>query len=241
MGTRYGSDHYGPCPGQNDYPQQPDWNAVYWHKADAAGVGYNRTSTGSNFVGQYFSTVRNRYNSIATTPPEYLAAFHHVSWSYVIPSTGRTFWNELCYRYCLGCQYVHNLRTQWSSLNGLVDAARYSAVSSRLATHENDANTWRTVCLNYFDNFSGMAILPCNTDVLPPAVNNAKTATVLTKGKTISIYDMQGRLMATQTMQKSVSAGGVGPLVGKRLPPGVYIVRQEGGSASFKLAVGISR
>ncbi|MBN2189208.1 MAG: hypothetical protein JW699_07125 [Chitinispirillaceae bacterium] len=233
MGTTYGSDHYGPCPGQNDYPSQPDWNAVYWHKADAAGVGYNRTSTGSNYVGQYYTTVRNRYNSIATTPPEYLAAFHHVSWSYVIPSTGRTFWNELCYRYCLGCQYVHHLRTQWTSLNGLVDAARYSAVSSKLATHENDANTWRTVCTNYFDNFSGMAIPPCNTVVLPPLVDY-RPAVYLTKGQTLRIFDMRGKLVRTMPVTSALSAAATGTALGKKLPPGIYIARQDA-SVSFKI------
>jgi alpha-glucuronidase len=233
MGTSYGSDHYGPCPGQNNYPSQPDWNAVYWHKADAAGVGYNRTSTGSNFVGQYYTTVRNRYNSIATTPPEYLAAFHHVSWSYVIPSTGRTFWNEMCYRYCLGCNYVTNLRTQWTSLNGQVDAARYSAVSSKLATHQTDANTWRTVCTNYFRTFSGMAIPSCNTDVLPPQVRRQPELT-LTKGQTLKVFNLQGKLVASLVVKQGISASREGIAAGKKLRPGIYIAKL-GPSVTFKI------
>jgi alpha-glucuronidase len=240
MGTSYGSDHYGPCPGQNDYPSQPDWNAVYWHKADAAGVGYDRTTaTGSNFTSQYYTTNRTMYNSLANTPDNLLAAFHHVSWSYVIPSTGRTFWNEMCYRYCLGCQYVHNLRTQWSSLNGLVDAARYNDVSSKLATHETDANTWRTVCTSYFQGFSGMAIPSCNTEVLTPQVNS-KRAIVLTKGQTLKVFDMRGRLVATLTAERTIPAADFGALTGKMLRPGVYIVKQTA-AVPFKVAVGLSR
>jgi len=238
MGTSYGSDHYGPCPDQNNYPAQPDWNAVYWHKADAAGVGYNRTSTGSNFVSQYYATVRDRYNNIATTPPEYLAAFHHVSWSYVIPSTGRTFWNELCYRYCIGCQYVTNLRTQWASLNGLVDVARYNVVSSKLATHQTDANTWRTVCLNYFDNFSGQAITSCNTGVAAPPEFRRPEVT-LTSGKTLRIYDMQGKIVRSLTVKERVTVSRMGSELGKKLPPGIYIARQDV-SVYFKI-MGLGR
>jgi alpha-glucuronidase len=234
MGTSYGSDHYGPCPGQDDYPSQPDWNAVYWHKADAAGVGYDRTTaTGSDFTSQYYTTNRTMYNSLANTPDNLLAAFHHVSWSYVVPSTGRTFWNEMCCRYCLGCQYVHSLRTQWSSLNGLVDAARFSAVNSKLATHETDANTWRTVCTSYFQGFSGMAIPSCNTEVLTPPVYQ-RPAVPLTAGRILKIYDMKGKLVRTLTVKKGMTVSNTGSTVGKKLPPGIYIVRQDP-SVSFKI------
>ena len=238
MGSSFfGSDHYGPCPSQNDNPSQPDWNAVYWHKADAAGVGYDRTtSTGSGYTNQYYATNRNNYNGLATTPDNLLAAFHHVSWSYVLPSTGRTFWNELCYRYCTGCQYVHNLRTQWSSLNGLVDAARYSQVSAKLATHETDANTWRTTCTAYFKGFSGMAIASCVTGTQrPPAKAPARTMQ-LTKGQKLNIFDVRGKLMTTLTTGRSVSAAAFNATVDGKLPSGVYVVTRSN-AEPFKILV----
>ncbi|MBN2037023.1 MAG: hypothetical protein JW768_09805 [Chitinispirillaceae bacterium] len=236
MGTRYGSDHYGPCPGQNDHPEHPDWNAVYWHRVDAAGVGYNRTSTGSNFVGQYFPTVRDRYNSIATTPPEYLAAFHHVSWNYTIPSTGRTFWDELCYRYCIGCQYVYGLRRQWSSLSGLVDASRFNEVSAKLATHETDANIWRTTCLNYFSTFSRKPITSCNTGIRE-SVGHRQTGVAAIPGKDVTIYSVQGRLVASLSLHHSIPLCTLEMSVQKRLGPGMYIVK-AGQSKPIRMVVG---
>ncbi len=39
--------HYGPGPWIRD-KQRVDWTSVYYHKADALGIGFNRTATGSN-------------------------------------------------------------------------------------------------------------------------------------------------------------------------------------------------
>ena len=238
MGSSFfGSDHYGPCPSQNDNPSQPDWNAVYWHQANAAGMGYDRTTaTGSDFTSQYYGTNRNNYNSLATTPDNLLAAFHHVPWNYVVPSTGRTFWNELCYRYCAGCQYVHNLRTQWASLSGLVDAARYGNVSAKLATHETDANTWRTTCTSYFKTFSGLTISSCNTEVRQAPAKNSGQSLLLTKGHELVVFDVRGKLITTLTPQRSVSTAVFSATMDGKLPTGIYVVTQ-GNAAPFKIMV----
>lgn len=225
VGIFYHGHHYGPEPGYNVDPSHPDWNSVYWHKADATGLGYNRTSTGSNLVGQYFSPVRDRFNSIATTPPEYLATFHHVNWNYTIPSTGRTFWDELCYRYCIGCQYVHGMRNSWNSLSGLVDAARFSQVTAKLATHETDANTWRTTCLNYFRTFSGKPITSCNPTAIARQPLIRKTAVVATQVENVAIYTIQGRRVAVVPVPHGSSAVVVQSMVKKRLGQGMYILR----------------
>ncbi len=226
MSTTWGSDHYGPCPDQNLHPQQPDWNAIYWHKADATGLGYNRTDNrGSNFVSQYFPTVRDRYNDIATTPPEYLAAFHHVRWDYVIPSTGRTFWDELCLRYCSGCQYVRGMRNQWDALSGSVDAERFEAVSRKLSTHEKDANTWRTTCLDYFKKFSNKQITSCDpTEIMEKPVSR-KATSVVAAPLEIAVYTILGRRVAMLHLTGEPSAARLQSQVSKRLGQGIYIFK----------------
>jgi alpha-glucuronidase len=227
--------HYGPDPSWSGDATHADWNSVYWHKADAAGVGFDRTSaTGSNFTGQYFPTVRDRFNNIATTPPEYLAAFHHVSWSYIIPSTGRTFWNELCYRYCIGCQYVAALITEWNSLAGQIDAARFAAVSAKLTAHQTNANSWRTTCTAYFQGFSKMTVPSCASSAVTMTHQPAyRRDPGLTIGQTLKIYDMQGKLAGTLPVKNSVFPYS---LIRKKLRPGIYVVKQ-GASAPFKMMV----
>ncbi|MGZ8545621.1 MAG: alpha-glucuronidase family glycosyl hydrolase, partial [Flavisolibacter sp.] len=49
MGTGH---HFGPAPWVDNVGRD-DWNPVYYHKADAKGIGFDRTAKGSNALGQY--------------------------------------------------------------------------------------------------------------------------------------------------------------------------------------------
>ena len=130
------SDHYGPMP--NEWFQRDDWSPVYYNKADSAGLGFNRSPTGSNLVGQYFSPLKERYSSIDTTPENLLMWFHHVPWDRTM-SSGRPFWDELVYRYQMGVQYVTWLRETWETLQPVVGARRWAEVRAKLVQHETDA------------------------------------------------------------------------------------------------------
>jgi alpha-glucuronidase len=55
MGT---SHHYGPAP-WIDNAGRDDWNPVYYHKADSVGIGFDRTTTGSNALAQYNLKCKN--------------------------------------------------------------------------------------------------------------------------------------------------------------------------------------
>ena len=44
--------HYGPGPWVEGGPRA-DWTSVYYHRADAAGIGFDRSATGSNAIAQY--------------------------------------------------------------------------------------------------------------------------------------------------------------------------------------------
>jgi alpha-glucuronidase len=216
--------HYGPEPDYNKDATHPDWNSVYWHKAENTGVGYNRTSSGSDFVSQYFPENKSKYNSISTCPLEMLCWFHHVPWGQAL-STGRTFWNELCFRYYDGLNYVGIMKNdQWPTLSSLIDAKRFSDVRSKLATHYTDAQTWRDVCTKYFATFSKMQIpayIPVNTiKEHSVVVENSK--------QPIYLFNLQGKLIRKIDPQPN----GIQPahleMLIRKTGQGVVIIRQQG-------------
>ena len=47
--------HYGPEPWCDIPGARPDWMPSYYHRADSLGIGFDRSSTGSNATGQYHS------------------------------------------------------------------------------------------------------------------------------------------------------------------------------------------
>jgi alpha-glucuronidase len=153
MGT---SHHYGPAPWVSN-AGRADWNPVYYHKADSIGIGFERTSKGSNAVAQYAPEVASVFENIKTCPEEYLLWFHHVPWNYKMKS-GRTLWNELCYKYNLGVNSVRLMQKTWNTMSNLVDEERFRQVKMLLAVQEKEAVWWRNSCLLYFQTFSKMPI-----------------------------------------------------------------------------------
>jgi alpha-glucuronidase len=147
----YSGHHYGPGPWVNRGRQ--DWTSVYYHRADSAGIGFERTSKGSNAVGQYFPEVRNIYEKTETTPENLLLWFHHVSWDYKMQS-GKTLWNELCYRYNDGVNSVKEMEIEWVKMESYIDKDRFEKVKALLALQEEHAKLWRDGCILYFQTFS---------------------------------------------------------------------------------------
>jgi len=148
--------HYGPAPWIKD-KQRADWTSVYYHKADLNGIGFDRTVTGSNALSQYHPNVAKFYSSLETCPDKYLLWFHHLPWNYKTKS-GRTLWEEMCYRYNWGVNGVRDMKKIWNSLQGKIDEERFNHVKMLLAIQEKEAVWWRDACLLYFQTFSKMPI-----------------------------------------------------------------------------------
>jgi alpha-glucuronidase len=148
--------HLLPNPGNTD-KTRPDWSATYYHRADATGLGYDRSLAGSNAVSQYREPLRSQFNNINTCPERYLTWFHHVPWTYVMNSK-RTFWNELCYHYNHGVEEVREFQKIWDRLKPYVDDERFLHVKKRLQKQQENAVHWRDVCLNYFRTFAKRTI-----------------------------------------------------------------------------------
>ncbi len=148
--------HYGPAPWSNNLPR-PDWNPVYYHKADSTGLGFDRTVNGTNALAQYAPEVRQQYENINTCDEKYLLWFHHVSWTYRMKS-GRTLWEELCHQYYKGVDDIRTLQQQWNKLENHIDKERFRHIQQLLALQVKEAVWWRNACLLYFQTFSKMPI-----------------------------------------------------------------------------------
>ena len=147
--------HYGPGPWVTG--GRADWTAVYYHRADSVGIGFDRTSAGSDAVAQYFPPVRDRFADREAVPDELLLWFHRVEWDERMRS-GRTLWEEMVYRYNLGVEQVRGMQRLWDSMEGKVDDERFHDVKAFLAIQEKEARWWRDSVLLYFQQFSGMPI-----------------------------------------------------------------------------------
>jgi len=144
--------HYGPGPWY-DKARRPDWNSTYYHRADSAGIGFDRTPTGSNMLEQYAPAARAQWEDVKTCPDQWLLFFHHVPWTWRI-HTGRTLWDQLCYQYQVGVDSVRWMKRCWERLRPDIDEERWAAVKMKLDIQEHDAVWWRNACLLYFQTFS---------------------------------------------------------------------------------------
>lgn len=152
--------HYGPEPGGFIASYPLEWCPIYYHKADESGVGFDRTSKGTNAVGQYPEPYRSLYDNLSTCPEEYLLWFHHVPWSYKLQS-GSTLWQELCMRYDMGVAMVETYRDFWhTSTRRYMKAhdAEWQLTDSLLNIQLENAKEWKNVCLKYFQTYSKMPI-----------------------------------------------------------------------------------
>jgi alpha-glucuronidase len=147
------NEHYGPGPWWAPKRVRQDWTPPYYHKADTAGIGFDRTESGSNAVAQYQQPLLSLFNNLNTCPDIYLLWFHHLPWTYMMRS-GRTLWEELCYHYDEGVQEVRRFQTIWDKAQFYVDAQRFALVQDKLRSQLRNAQLWKDACLLYFQQFS---------------------------------------------------------------------------------------
>lgn len=145
--------HYGPGPWWAPKGMRKDWTPPYYHQADSLGIGFDRTSSGSNNLSQYQEPLRSVYSDPATCPEAYLLWFHHLPWDYKMKS-GRTLWDELCHHYDGGVQQVRQFQQVWDQAERFVDRDRFVHVQRRLRDQSLNALEWKDACLLYFQKFS---------------------------------------------------------------------------------------
>lgn len=149
--------HYGPEPWGDYKGGRPDWSPVYYHKADLAGLGFDRTKTGSNAVSQYFSPLEEIFGNINSCPEAFLLFFHHVPWDFKMKN-GNTMWNNLALKYQAGINQVRNYQKVWKTMKPYMDAQRFEAVKTNLDIQSKDAVWWKDACLQYFQTLSKLPL-----------------------------------------------------------------------------------
>lgn len=149
-----GNHHYGPEPWYAPEGCREDWTPPYYHKADAYGIGFNRTTDkGSANVNQYPEPLRSLYNNINTCPEDLILWFHHVSWDYTMRN-GLSLWDNLCYKYDEGIRQTREFVKTWESVKPYIAEDRWLAQYERFRRQERDAQWWHDACLQYFQQFS---------------------------------------------------------------------------------------
>src|SRR5262249_31556355 len=113
--------HYGPAPWLTAEDAQEPSTPVYFNRADAHGIGFDRTATGSNALAQYAPAAAAQIGNLTQESERFLLWFHHVPWDHRM-SSGRTVWDELVVHYTRGVQRVADMRRTWAGLAGLIDA-----------------------------------------------------------------------------------------------------------------------
>ena len=152
-----GTHHYGPEPWYSPKGLRADWTPPYYHQANSEGLGFDRTHNGTDAVSQYPKELCEQYNDINTCPEKYLAWFHHVPWQHRMHS-GRTFWDELCYKYADGVTGARQMLAKWDAMKEFVDEERFNDIQRRLRIQARDSEWWRDACLLYFQQFSNLPI-----------------------------------------------------------------------------------
>ncbi len=148
--------HYGPGPWVDD-AGRPDWNPTYYNRADQNGIGFDRTASGSNAVGQYEPRLAEEYGDPHKTPENLLLWFHHLPWSYQMKS-GRTLWEELVSHYSAGVAAIAHDRDVWARMKPYVDTRRFEETSAYLAIEEKEARWWRDANIAYFQSLNHLAL-----------------------------------------------------------------------------------
>jgi alpha-glucuronidase len=148
--------HYGPAPWVCDLAR-PEWNPCYYHRADAGGIGFDRTASGSNALEQYAPAVAAQWSDPATIDEDYLLWFHRVPWDFRT-RTDRTLWQELVRRYDHGVTQAEEMAETWRGLAGYLDAERHADVADFLAVQRNEARWWRDASLAYWMSLNGLAL-----------------------------------------------------------------------------------
>lgn len=152
-----GNEHYGPGPWYAPPRLRKDWTPPYYHQADTLGIGFDRTSKGSDAVSQYQEPLRSEFEKLESCPENQLLWFHHIPWTYRMKD-GQPFWDALCRKYDAGVRSVRGFQTTWDRVQPFVDNERFLDIQRMLRKHSRDAQIWKDGCMLYFQQFSRLPI-----------------------------------------------------------------------------------
>ena len=185
----FGGTHYGPAPW--DRLGRPDWTPAYYHQADSAGIGFDRTRSGSDNVDQYNEPLASTFNDLATCPENLILWFHHLPWDYKL-SSGRTMWDEICLHYDTGIRQVEEFRKTWAGLKPYVAPALWEETATKLEIQQHDAEWWRDANVGYFQQINGLS-LPADVRPLDTPIDSLIYRQVQSDRLGMPIHDENNR------------------------------------------------
>ena len=128
-----------------------------WHRADAQGVGMDRTvGTGTGFIGQYRPEVARVYESLETCPDDLLLFMHHVPYTHRLHS-GETVIQYIYDSHYEGADAAAEYVRDWESLAARVDQQRHEEILASLTYQAGAAELWRDAVAGWFFKASGIA------------------------------------------------------------------------------------
>ncbi|SFO43243.1 alpha-glucuronidase [Algoriphagus ornithinivorans] len=145
------SHHYGPGPWVEG--GRADWTSLYYHRAGSDGIGFDRTSSGSNALNQYAPEIAEVWSDPKKIPEKYLLWFHHLPWDFELKS-GNSLWKEITLHYDQGVKSSRSFLQTWQSLENVIDEERFDHVNQLLKIQIKEAEWWRNACLLYFQTFA---------------------------------------------------------------------------------------
>lgn len=143
--------HYGPSVDGYEYSR---WGT--YHRADHLGIGVDRTSHGTGYVGQYREENASMYEGIDTCPEELLLFFHHVSYRHRLKS-GKTVIQHIYDTHFEGVEDVEGMLEDWKKLAPKIDKTVYKRVLERMELQLEHAKEWRDQINSYFYRKSAIA------------------------------------------------------------------------------------
>ena len=185
----FGGTHYGPAPW--DRLGRPDWTPAYYHQADSAGIGFDRTRSGSDNVDQYNEPLASTFNDLATCPENLILWFDHLPWDYKL-SSGRTMWDEICLHYDTGIRQVEEFRKTWAGLKPYVAPALWEETATKLEIQQHDAEWWRDANVGYFQQINGLS-LPADVRPLDTPIDSLIYRQVQSDRLGMPIHDENNR------------------------------------------------
>ena len=142
--------HYGPNVDGYEYDR---WGT--YHRADHLGIGVDRSESGTNYCAQYQEPLASRYADPKTCPQELILFFHHLPYTYVLPS-GKTVIQHIYDTHFEGVEQVEEFIRLFEKLRGLLPEDAYERMLPRFLHQREHAGQWRDVINTYFYRKSGI-------------------------------------------------------------------------------------
>ncbi len=195
----FGGTHYGPMP-WDVTPPRPDWQPPYYHKADAEGIGFDRTRSGSGNAYQYNEPLASTFADLSTCPENLILWFHHVPWDYTL-SSGRTMWDEICLHYDAGVRQVEDFQKTWDRVKPYVSPVLWREAAEKLDIQKHDAEWWRDACVGYFQTISKRP-LPADVRPLSQPIDSLILRQIRSDRLGMPVHDDQHRPVLTPPMRR---------------------------------------